>query len=200
MSTVIWAFSSVLTAITASSESWHIRSIQRAENLVPRHDLMRLVIAARSMGSMGNESSSITDCASSSARWNARTRVVGCISRSRNGSAAARTSPARMTTEVVPSPTSSSCVRESSIMDLAAGCLTSISRRMALPSFVMTMPPMGSRIILSIARGPRQVRTRSATAFAAATLESCALRPFSRSCLVLNTITGRPRCCIIFAE
>lgn len=41
-----------------------------------------------------------------------------------------------MITLVVPSPHSSSCVLESSIMFLAAGCATSISRRMALPSFV----------------------------------------------------------------
>ena len=47
-------------------------------------------------------------------------------------------------TEVVPSPTSSSWVRAISIMDLAAGCSTVISRRMALPSFVITIPPIGS--------------------------------------------------------
>ena len=37
---------------------------------------------------------------------------------------------------------------------LAVGCCTSTSRRIALPSFVMTMPPIGSRIIFSIAFGP----------------------------------------------
>lgn len=37
-------------------------------------------------------------------------------------------SPARMMTEVVPSPTSSSCARLSSIMCFAAGWFTSISR------------------------------------------------------------------------
>jgi len=41
-----------------------------------------------------------------------------------------------MMTVVVPSPTSSSCVLLSSIMLLAAGCATSISRRIAFPSFV----------------------------------------------------------------
>ena len=84
--------------------------------------------------------------------------------RSRNGSAAASISPARMMTEVVPSPTSSSCVRLSSMMLLAAGWLTSISRRMALPSLVSTMPPLASSSILSMARGPSVVRTMSATA------------------------------------
>ena len=47
---------------------------------------------------------------------------------------------------------------------LAAGCETSISRRMALPSLVSTMPPLASSSILSIARGPSVVRTMSATA------------------------------------
>lgn len=41
-----------------------------------------------------------------------------------------------MMTLVVPSPTSSSWVLESSIMLFAAGWATSISRRIALPSFV----------------------------------------------------------------
>ena len=41
-----------------------------------------------------------------------------------------------MITDVVPSPHSSSCVLLSSIMFLAAGWATSISRKMAFPSFV----------------------------------------------------------------
>lgn len=85
-----------------------------------------------------------------------------------------------MMTEVVPSPTSSSWVLLSSIMLLPAGWLTSSSRRMALPSLVRTMPPMESRIILSMARGPRAVRTTLQTALAAAMLFLCALRPLSR--------------------
>jgi hypothetical protein len=47
----------------------------------------------------------------------------------------------RMITDVVPSPTSSSCALDSSIILLAAGWDTSTSRRMQLPSFVITMPP-----------------------------------------------------------
>ena len=41
------------------------------------------------------------------------------------------------------------------------------SRRMAFPSLVRTMPPMGSRSILSMLLGPRVVRTMSDTALAA---------------------------------
>ena len=64
--------------------------------------------------------------------------------------------------------------------ELAAGWLTSTSRRIELPSLVMTMPPIGSRIILSIDRGPSVVRIMSLTAFPAAMLLSCAFRPVSR--------------------
>lgn len=125
--------------------------------------------------------------------------MAGRESRAMEGQTGGR--PARMITEVVPSPTSSSWALDSSIMLLAAGCLTSISRRMACPSLVMTatgrglgvrsaskapvgrhahggeqrgglrrgpqhspMPPMGSRSILSIERGPSVVRTMSDTA------------------------------------
>jgi hypothetical protein len=77
-----------------------------------------------------------------------------------------------MMTVVVPSPTSSSCVRLSSIMLLAAGCATSISRRIAWPSLVRTMPPMGSSSIFSMAFGPRHDLMMSATVFAAVMLES----------------------------
>jgi hypothetical protein len=125
--------------------------------------------------------------------------TTGWMLRSSWGRACARISPAvrsqrllqlqlrnrgvvpNIMTVVVPSPTSSSCVRLSSIMLLAAGCATSISRRMAWPSLVSTMPPMGSSSILSMALGPRHDRMMSATVFAAVMLESWALRPNDRS-------------------
>jgi hypothetical protein len=86
-----------------------------------------------------------------------------------------------MMTVVVPSPTSSSCVLLSSIMLLAAGCATSISRRIAWPSLVRTMPPMGSSSIFSMALGPRHDLMMSATVLAAVMLDICALRPNCRS-------------------
>ena len=46
------------------------------------------------------------------------------------------------------------------------------------------LPPMGSRIILSMLRGPSVVRITSATALAAVMLPSCALRPVSRFVVV----------------
>jgi hypothetical protein len=81
------------------------------------------------------------------------------------GLAHCMTSPARMITDVVPSPTSSSYVLDISIIFLAAGWLTSISLRIALPSLVITMPPMGSISIFNMDLGPRVVVTILATAF-----------------------------------
>lgn len=52
-------------------------------------------------------------------------------------------------------------------MLFAAGCDTSISRKMACPSFVKTIPPIGSKSIFNMALGPRQDRIMSAT------LEKC---------------------------
>ena len=114
--------------------------------------------------------------------------TVGWKLRSSKGSAMARISPLRMMTDVVPSPTSSSCARDSSIMLLAAGWLTSTSRRMQLPSLVMTMPPIGSNNILSIDRGPNVVRMMSATAFAAWILFTCATLPVSRCVLASERV------------
>jgi hypothetical protein len=107
--------------------------------------------------------SAISRAASRAWRY-ARTITVGCIPRETNGSATTSISPARIITLVVPSPTSSSWLRASSNMDLAAGWATSISLRIAFPSLVITMPPMGSSSILSIERGPNVVRTMSDTA------------------------------------
>ena len=46
----------------------------------------------------------------------------------------------------------------------AAGCITLMCLRIVAPSFVMTTSPLAVVIILSIPRGPRDVRTASATA------------------------------------
>lgn len=147
---------------------------------------MSFVMAASSLTSIGVETSSMISRASCRARLKAEMMTTGWILRSSWGRAWARISPARggqstssggamrlnmreigciprIMTVVVPSPTSSSCVRLSSIMLLAAGCETSISRRIAWPSFVRTMPPMGSSSILSMAFGPRHDRIMSAT-------------------------------------
>jgi hypothetical protein len=154
---------SQLTVRTALSARLHMRSDHRETNLVPIEDEMRLYMALSSLMSIGVEISSMISRASARARLKAAMMTTGWMLRSSWGRAWARISPARMMTVVVPSPTSSSCVRLSSIMLLAAGCDTSISRRMAWPSFVRTMPPMGSSSIFSMALGPKHDRMMSAT-------------------------------------
>src|SRR5581483_10423911 len=104
---------------------------------------------------------------------------VGWTSSMRS-SAWRRSSPARTTLVVVPSPTSFSCVLATSMIIFAAGCATSISLRMVAPSLVMTTSPMLSTSILSMPFGPRVERTASATAFAARMLLLWALRPLVR--------------------
>ena len=98
---------------------------------------------------------------------------------------------------MVPSPTSSSWALDNSIIDLAAGWTTSISLKIALPSFVMQIPPMGSSIIFNMALGPNVLRTIFATAFPAWILESWAERPVERWALTLSTIMGTWPCIII---
>mmetsp|Transcript_9912 Transcript_9912/g.42152 ORF Transcript_9912/g.42152 Transcript_9912/m.42152 type:complete len:246 (+) Transcript_9912:1147-1884(+) len=185
------------TQSTASSARFAMSGPKREVYLVPMHELMMFISCSRSSMSTGKDSSSMIFTAASSAFMYARTITVGWMSFSRNGCERCRISPARMITEVVPSPTSSSCVRDSSIIDFAAGCVTSISRRIALPSFVNTMPPEASRIIFSIERGPRVVRMMSETAFAAAMLLSCAVRPVSRLVLVFMTMMGDCMPCMV---
>jgi len=80
--------------------------------------------------------------------------IVGWMFWSRSSSAFLRSSPARTTAVVVPSPTMSSCVFAISTIIFAAGCSTSISFRIAAPSFVIVMSPRLSMSILSMPRGP----------------------------------------------
>eukprot|EP01137_Pigoraptor_chileana_P009741 Opistho-2@58436 len=82
-------------------------------------------------------------------------------------SASRRSSAASTHTDVVPSPTSSSCTREMSTRIFAAGLSTPIERRIVAPSFVTWMPPVDiDWRILSIPLGPSVDLTRSPTAIA----------------------------------
>jgi len=78
-------------------------------------------------------------------------------------------SEARMTTEVVPSPTSLSCISDSCTSTRAAGCSTSMLARIVAPSLVMVTSPRSSTSILSRPIGPRDVLTTLATESAAVT-------------------------------
>ena len=83
-------------------------------------------------------------------------------------------------TEVVPSPTSSSCTLEMSTSTLAAGLSIMMDFRIVAPSFVIftTPPPMGCRI-LSMPLGPSVVLTRSQMANAPMKEAMRAFSPFS---------------------
>lgn len=70
-----------------------------------------------------------------------------------------RSSAAKITTEVVPSPTSLSWIQESSTSTLAAGCWTSNYLRIVAPSFVIVTSPMSSTSILSNPCGPNELLT-----------------------------------------
>merc|ERR1719341_8819 len=116
--------------------------------------------------------------------------TVGCIFSSKNWCETPRTSAAKMMTDVVPSPTSSSWVLAISIMVFAAGCWTVISLRMALPSLVMTIPLMGSINIFSMALGPRQVRITSPMVLPALMFSNWTFLPESLLVFWLSTMIG----------
>ena len=154
---------------------------------MPMEEEMSWYIALSSLMSTGMETEVMIARASARARLKAEMMTTGWMLRSSWGRAWARISPAgnesvcqlavalapirgdvytpSIITVVVPSPTSSSWVLLSSIILFAAGCETSISRRIAWPSFVRTIPPIGSRSILSMALGPRHDLMMSATLY-----------------------------------
>ena len=111
---------------------------------------------------------------------------------SKRSSALRRSSPARTTAVVVPSPTMSSWVLAISTIILAAGCSTSISSKIAAPSLVIVMSPRLSMSILSIPRGPSVVRKTSAIIRAAMMLFFCASLPLRRAVPSFNIKTGCP--------
>ena len=81
------------------------------------------------------------------------------IPSSNNSSALLNNSPAMTTTEVVPSPTMSSCFFAVSTSILAAGWLISISLMIVAPSLVTVTSPNELTNILSIPLGPKVVLT-----------------------------------------
>src|SRR5947208_3799622 len=118
--------------------------------------------------------------------------IVGWTSCSIRDSASLRSSPARTTALVVPSPNSSSCVFATSTSIFAVGCSISISLRIVTPSFVIVTSPRESTSILSMPFGPRVDLTASATARAAAMLLYTAPFPFSRSVPSFKIMIGWP--------
>ena len=120
------------------------------------------------------------------------TSIVGWIFWSKSSSAFFRSSLANTTAVVVPSPTISSCVFAISTIIFAAGCSTSISFRIAAPSFVIVMSPKLSISILSIPRGPSVVFKTSPITRAAIMLFLWASFPLLREVPSFKISTGWP--------
>ncbi len=116
--------------------------------------------------------------------------VVGCIPCSIRSPAPLSSSPAIITTVVVPSPTSLSWVFAMSTRIFATGCSTFISSSIVAPSFVMIMSPSSLTSILSIPLGPSVVFTALATATATAMFVRCASLPS-----ILDAPSGSNRTC-----
>src|SRR2546428_25613 len=168
--TVVTAF----TAMSARSSLWPLADLDDIE-VIPTFfrvssSLMEIFVATFSR----------TSWALSEAWRYPAAITVGWMFWSIRSSAFLSSSPAKMTAVVVPSPASSSWVFATSTSIFGAGCSMPISWGIVTPSFVMTTSPRESTSILSIPRGPRVLRTASATAFAAAMLLNWAPFPFSR--------------------
>ncbi|KAH3663770.1 hypothetical protein OGAPHI_005173 [Ogataea philodendri] len=130
----------------------------------------------------------------SAARVNDSEMMVGWMPLLSSFSAAPSKAPVITTTDVVPSPASTSWAPERSTNILAAGCNTAMCFKIVCPSFEMITSPRPVLIILSIPFGPNDVRTASATARAA---RMFALRTSCGFSLFLNTTTNTP---VVFHE
>ena len=135
-----------------------------------------LISCSRSSRLTGTDMPIRTSSAFFVASRNDSEMTVGWMPWRSSFSAAPRSEPAITVTVVVPSPASTSCEAERSTSIFAVGCDTCICFRIVAPSFVMTTSPCGEEIILSMPRGPSEVRTASATALAATMLDSRTLQ------------------------
>lgn len=119
---------------------------------------------AVSVKEMGCDMSWRTSTAAAAARWKDSEMTEGWMPLDKSRSAAPSKLPHMTTTDVVPSPASTSWAPDKLTSILAVGCMTDMLFSMVFPSLVMMVSPFPLRIILSIPRGPREVRMASATA------------------------------------
>mmetsp|Transcript_3723 Transcript_3723/g.10066 ORF Transcript_3723/g.10066 Transcript_3723/m.10066 type:complete len:227 (-) Transcript_3723:8-688(-) len=141
------------------------------DSVVMAHFFNNSRFSAASLPSMDTERDLTRAMAICAASLKCLMMFCGCTPSSTKGLHSRRNSPARMTTVVVPSPTSESCDFAMSTRDLAAGCTMSRSFMMVAPSLEMVVVPRSSCTSLSSPRGPRVVRTESTTAMQALMLE-----------------------------
>eukprot|EP01139_Manchomonas_bermudensis_P020006 Amastigsp_a677667_92.p3 type:complete len:282 gc:universal Amastigsp_a677667_92:787-1632(+) len=173
------AFATSMTESTAST-AIGARSGEYCDTTFDESDVIAAPMSAsRSLRVIGVDMPRRTSTDLSQAIWKPCAIVDGWMPFSSRVSDCWSSAPARTTTDVVPSPASTSCARDTSTSILATGCTTAIFERIVAPSLVMITSPRPSSIILSMPRGPSDVRTASATAFAAIMLET--RTSFSRS-------------------
>mmetsp|Transcript_7141 Transcript_7141/g.12308 ORF Transcript_7141/g.12308 Transcript_7141/m.12308 type:complete len:228 (+) Transcript_7141:1394-2077(+) len=162
----MWGRAGSMTCVTASTAIGDSRLEYWETTLLLRDVVAALNRDSRSSRSTGMATDSRIFNDFCAALSKASEITVGCTPRSSSSWHFFSNAPQITTTEVVPSPATTSCDLESSTSILAAGCVTVIFCRMVAPSLVMMTSPLGAETILSMPRGPRLVRTASATAFA----------------------------------
>mmetsp|Transcript_55635 Transcript_55635/g.144646 ORF Transcript_55635/g.144646 Transcript_55635/m.144646 type:complete len:268 (+) Transcript_55635:991-1794(+) len=202
-------FRSTLVAVNGSitfktaSTAIEARLPDSDETTLEFSDVLALWInCSRFARSTGTDIDVRISSAFSSAMRKASVMVCGWMPLASSRSAACSSAPAVTTTEVVPSPASTSWAFESSTIILAVGCVSFICCRMVAPSFEMITSPLGSWIILSMPFGPSDVLTVWATALAARMLVILTSWPFSSFlfCLAPSLIAGtngpgKPQAC-----
>mmetsp|Transcript_94239 Transcript_94239/g.228829 ORF Transcript_94239/g.228829 Transcript_94239/m.228829 type:complete len:201 (-) Transcript_94239:101-703(-) len=152
-----------------------------ATTLLPSDVVAALISAGRSLISSGMDISCKISHALSHARPMASEMTVGCTPRVSSETHLLRSEPHSTVTDVVPSPATMSWDLDSSTSIFAVGWNTCMWLRIVAPSLVMITSPLSAWIILSMPRGPSDVRIASATDLAAMMLDMRTSRSFSRS-------------------
>ena len=131
-----------------------------ATTLLPSDVVAALISAGRSLISSGMDISCKISHALSHARPMASEMTVGCTPRVSSETHLLRSEPHSTVTDVVPSPATMSWDLDSSTSIFAAGWDTSILFKIVAPSLVIVTSLFPLTSILSIPRGPNDVRNR----------------------------------------
>mmetsp|Transcript_49243 Transcript_49243/g.118341 ORF Transcript_49243/g.118341 Transcript_49243/m.118341 type:complete len:292 (+) Transcript_49243:748-1623(+) len=156
-------------ASTASLAKWSFSCVTNLELSVVRAILNRSSRKRASSVEWSTALASRAARATSTAVRQPAATVIGWMRMAASFSASRSSSPQSTVTEVVPSPTSESCVRAMSMSTLAAALSTTMDCRMVAPSFVTVTPCPADVVlcrILSMPLGPSVVLTKSAMAMA----------------------------------
>mmetsp|Transcript_11208 Transcript_11208/g.18960 ORF Transcript_11208/g.18960 Transcript_11208/m.18960 type:complete len:223 (-) Transcript_11208:49-717(-) len=181
---------------TASTAMGDRICVYWATTLEPREVEALLNKDSRSLRLTGMAIASRISLPLMAAFWKDSATTVGLMPFLNRGPHAPSRDPASTTTDVVPSPASMSCAFDRSTIIFPAGWTSFICFMMVAPSFVIVTSPSGALIILSIPRGPRLVRTASATAWAARMLDVRTSFCFSFSMRPLEALGTSAMMCV----